>query len=66
MQNSKQSSSIELSFRDLNESEVKEFRKWARNNYIVGSNIPIIWHPIVRDECEKINKEHIHKTKKKQ
>jgi len=39
-------------FRDLDEKEEKEFRQWARDNYIVGSGINKAYHPVVQDECE--------------
>ena len=42
-------------FRTLDEAEEKEFRQWARDNYKTGENIKLIWHPVVQDECEKIN-----------
>jgi len=42
-------------FRTLDEAEEKEFRQWARDNYKTGENIQLIWHPVVQDECEKIN-----------
>jgi len=44
-------------FRKLNDEEVEEFKLWARENYIPQDPIPEIWHPIVRAECELINKE---------
>ena len=44
-------------FRELNETETEEFKLWARENYVPGDNIPIIWHPVIRKECAKINEE---------
>ncbi len=45
-------------FRDVEGTEEEvEFRKWARDNYTPFSEIKGIWHPIVQDECVKINKE---------
>ena len=44
-------------FRQLNQKEEKEFRVWARKNYVPHTDIPVIWHPVVRDECQRINKE---------
>jgi len=46
-------------FRELNEEEVKDFRQWARDNYVPYSEINSVWHPIVRDECEIINQNKI-------
>ena len=44
--------------KDLNESEVKEFRQWARENFDPIDMVPrITWHPVVRDECNKMLEE---------
>lgn len=45
-------------FRELTPEEEKEFRKWARENYQPLTEIKGIWHPVVQDECVKINKEN--------
>lgn len=42
-------------FRTLTTAEEKAFRQWARDNYKPGSPINPLWHPVVRDECAKIN-----------
>jgi len=42
-------------FRDLSDKEELEFRNWAQLNYKKGENISSIWHPVVVDECNKIN-----------
>lgn len=47
----------EIMFRDLNDQEEADFRKWARDNYEAFTEISTLWHPIVVDECEKINNE---------
>lgn len=44
-------------FRDLTLGEEEDFRKWARENYVPGEPISKIWHPVVQDECHRINKE---------
>jgi hypothetical protein len=44
-------------FRELSEEEKEDFRKWARENYIPFSPIQGIWHPVVQEECTRINKE---------
>ena len=44
-------------FKTLDEKEKKEYRKWARENYIPGHNISPLWHPVVRAECDLINQE---------
>ena len=40
----------------LTEKQEIEFRKWAHNNYTKGDKICEAWHPVVRDECNLINK----------
>ena len=44
-------------FRDLSFEEEFEFRLWARDNFKPFSFIPNSWHPVVRDECLKMNNE---------
>jgi len=44
-------------FRDLTKEEEGLFRHWARENYKPLSPINGIWHPVVQDECRKINEE---------
>ncbi len=42
-------------FRDLNEQEKQEYRKWARDNFDPSSDLlNPVWHPVVRDECNKM------------
>jgi hypothetical protein len=42
-------------FRDLDPREQADFRLWARNNYKPLDPILGLWHPIIQDECAKIN-----------
>lgn len=44
-------------FRELTPEEEPEFRQWARKNYKPFTVINEIWHPVVQDECERMNKE---------
>ncbi|HPT70835.1 MAG TPA: hypothetical protein PLE74_00975 [Candidatus Cloacimonadota bacterium] len=44
-------------YKDLTIEEEKEYRQWARDNYIPFDPIKGIWHWVVQDECVKINKE---------
>lgn len=44
-------------FRKLDDNEVKEFQEWARHNYIAGTDISKLWHPVVQEECKRMNKE---------
>ncbi len=42
--------------------EEEEYREWARENYEALADTNDAWHPVVRDECRKINDEYIKKT----
>jgi len=44
-------------FRDLDAKEIAEFRQWAREHYAAFGEVCQLWHPIVRDECYKIDAE---------
>ena len=44
-------------FQELDTEQEKAFRKWARENYEALDHIKEVWHPSVRDECNKINNE---------
>jgi len=44
-------------FKTLTESENQEFRKWVRDNYVPGSDISGLWHPVVQNECTKMNRD---------
>ena len=44
-------------FRALTPAEDAQFRSWARDNYKPGAEIKGIWHPVVQDECVRINEE---------
>jgi len=44
-------------YRELTEKEEQEFREWARKNYVPFTDITGVWHPVVQDECRKINEE---------
>jgi len=46
-------------FRELSFKEEFEFRLWARDNFQPLSEISEGWHPVIRDECRKINSEVI-------
>lgn len=48
-------------FRKLSDEETKEFRQWARENYVVLTPIKGIWHPVVQSECTKMNVEYTEK-----
>ncbi len=42
-------------FKTLTPDEEKQFRQWARDNYQPHTEIAGIWHPVIQDECVKIN-----------
>jgi len=42
-------------FRKLNDEQTEAFRQWARDSYRPFSEIKGIWHPVVQEECVKIN-----------
>jgi hypothetical protein len=44
-------------FKKLSTSDEKNFRHWARINYTPFSSISGVWHPVVQDECRKMNEE---------
>lgn len=43
------------SFRPLSDIEEAEFRAWARDNYTPFDAISEVWHPVVQEECAKMN-----------
>lgn len=43
-------------FRQLNKSEEETFRQWARDNFKPDMVISELWHPVVRDELERIKR----------
>jgi alpha-ketoglutarate-dependent taurine dioxygenase len=43
-------------FRTLGQTEEEAFRLWARENYQPLHPINGIWHPVVQDECVRINR----------
>ena len=44
-------------FISLSAEEEVPFRKWARDNHKPGQEISEGWHPVVRDECRKMDRE---------
>jgi hypothetical protein len=50
-------------FRDLNDQEVVEFKQWARDNYVIGSPINSVWHPVVVEECNRMNEKGAQREK---
>lgn len=52
-----QSKMEDFQWRYLDKEETEEFRQWARDNYKIGDKVDPVWHPVVREECEKIRKE---------
>lgn len=44
-------------FKQLTSSEELIYRQWAQRNYEPLTEISGIWHPVVQDECVKMNKQ---------
>lgn len=44
-------------FRQLDNTEAQDFRQWARDNYVPFSPISGTYHPVVQEECIRINRE---------
>lgn len=44
-------------FRNITPKEERKYRKWARDNYDTYSPINATWHPVVQDECRRMNAE---------
>ena len=44
-------------YRALTTTEDARFRSWARANYEPGSPVVGVWHPVVQEECARINRE---------
>jgi hypothetical protein len=42
-------------FRVLDDEETAEFRQWARANYQPLTPISGYWHPVIQDECRRMN-----------
>jgi hypothetical protein len=45
-------------FKKLSETEIADYRKWARENYKPMTEIKGIWHPVVQAECVLINSDY--------
>ena len=48
-------------FKELSESEVQEFKEWARMNYEPMNEINEAYHPVVQYECTLMCKEYLEK-----
>ncbi|MDD4970729.1 MAG: hypothetical protein PHT07_14985 [Paludibacter sp.] len=44
-----------IAYRKITPEEESDKRKWARKHYIPGQNIKGTWHPVIQDECVKMN-----------
>jgi hypothetical protein len=42
-------------FRTLDPDEAASFRQWARENYKRSEGIDPLWHPVIREECARID-----------
>lgn len=48
-------------FRELSPEETKEFQQWARDNYELGTPVNEVYHPVVQQECDLMNREQAEK-----
>jgi hypothetical protein len=46
-----------LLWKALDENSESEFREYARKNYVVGSDVNMLHHPVYLHECYLMNKE---------
>jgi len=44
-------------FKGLSKEDEELFRQWARDNYNAGGEVSGLWHPVIRDECRRIDEE---------
>ena len=44
-------------YRNLSSEEETTFRQWARDNWKPNKEAELYWHPVVRDEWNKITEE---------
>lgn len=44
----------------------QSLRQWARDNYAVGDPIEPYWHPVIADECAKMNQEVVDRRRMKE
>lgn len=44
-------------FKELSKDEEQPYRDHARANYVVGTEIETVFHPIWQDECRRMNEE---------
>ena len=45
-------------FKELTPEEEEAYKMWARENFDPFSDIGVVWHPVVKAECEQINREN--------
>lgn len=46
-----------LLWKALDEFDDKFFRSMARQKYVVGTHVDMLWHPVYLHECYLMNKE---------
>jgi hypothetical protein len=46
-------------YKKLTEEEEIEYREWARETYTPLTEIHTVWHPVIKDECNRMNEEII-------
>ena len=53
-------------FSPLTEEAEVEFRAWAHKFYPPLTDINGVWHPVMQDECVRINEKYIEDTKEEE
>ena len=43
-------------FKELTPQEEVEFKKWAHDNYVSGTIVKDVWHPVVKQTCHEMNR----------
>ena len=43
-------------YRELTPQEEVEFKKWAHDNYVPGTIVQDVWHPVVKKTCNEMNR----------
>jgi hypothetical protein len=51
-------------WRKLSKSEEEEFKIWAKENHKPFDRVSPLWHPVIKEECAKIDQKELKKTGK--
>lgn len=53
-----QSSLPDWAFKDLSPEEIERFKTWTKENFKPNEPVDSTYHPVVRAEWERLQKEH--------